>query len=83
MPVMVNRPFLLFLRLRRSQYPMLKQRDLKIVDTTTKLLVVYRLQNIIRDLQPKCLPAIGKIVITGYYHKSGIGVLDAGELDNL
>ena len=76
-------PFLLFLRFHRRRYPPLKQRDLKIVDACAELFIVYGLKNIVRYLKPKRFPAVGKIIVAGYYYKGGIGVLDTAELDNL
>ena len=61
----------------------LEQGDLQVVDTSTELLVVHRLENIVGDLQPQRLPAIGEVIIAGYNDKGGVRMLDAAELDDL
>ena len=39
-----NGPLLLFLRFRRSRYPLLKRGNLQIVDAGAELVVIHRLQ---------------------------------------
>ena len=75
-------PFLLLLRFRRSRYPLLIQRYFQVVDTCPELLIVHRLQNIVRDLQAQRLPAIGEVIVAGYDHKGGVRVLDTAELNH-
>ena len=61
----------------------LKQGNFQIVDAGSEFLVVHGLEDIVRDLQPESLPAIGKVVISGYDDKGGVRVLDPAELNHL
>ena len=74
---------LLLLRLLCRGNPLFKQRDFQIIDASPKFLIVHRLQDIICDLQPQCLLAIGKIIIARHDHIGDLRVFDAAELDDL
>ena len=61
----------------------LKQGDFQVVDAGAELLVVYRLEDIIRNLQAQGLPAVGKIVVAGHNDKGHVRVLETGHLNDL
>ena len=57
--------------------------DLQIVNAGAELLIVHRLQNVVRDLEPQGFPAIGKIVVAGHDDEGRVRVLEPGQLDDL
>lgn len=60
-----------------------EQGDFQIVDAGAELVIVHRLEDIVRDLKPQGLPARGKVVIAGHDDKGRLRVLHPGQLDDL
>ena len=60
-----------------------EQGDLQVINAGAKLLVVHGLEDIIRDLQPQGLPAVGEIIVAGHDDKGHVRVFDPGQLDDL
>ena len=77
----VDDAFLLRLRLRRGALGV--ERDFQIVDAGAEFLIVDRLEDVVRDLQPQRRAAVGKVVIPRDDHKRRLRVLDAAQLDDL
>ena len=53
------------------------------IDRVPELLIVDWFQNVVRDLQPQCFPAIRKIIVSRYNNKCHIRVFQAAGLDDL
>ena len=53
------------------------------IDCVPELLIVNRFQDVVRDLQPQCFPAIRKIIVSRYNDECHIRVFQAAGLDDL
>ena len=63
--------------------PAAEQADLQVVDAAAELLIVHRLEDIVGDLEPQRLAAVGEVVIAGHDDKGDVRMLHAAELDDL
>ena len=53
------------------------------IDRVPEFFIVDRFQDVVRDLQPQCFPAIRKIIVSRYNDECHIRVFQAAGLDDL